>query len=64
MNDSTTSRRSMLGLVPGRPVPELYEGLVEVLRTRHNSRCRIHILSLGGLWQRLYALQGERPQTW
>ena len=37
MNNSGASRPSALGLFPNRPTPRLYDGVVEVLRTRHYS---------------------------
>ena len=38
MNNSSTDRRSPLGLFPAEPTPRLYDLVVEVLRTRHYSR--------------------------
>ena len=38
MNNSPADRRSPLGLFPGQLTPKLYDGAVEVLRTRHCSR--------------------------
>jgi len=38
MNNSSTDRRSPLGLFPGEPTPRLYDLVVEVLRPRHYSR--------------------------
>ena len=38
MNNSVADRRSPLGLFLGQPAPRLYDGVVEVLRTRHYSR--------------------------
>ena len=38
MNNSTTYRRSPLGLFPDQPAPRLYDRVVEVLRTKHYSR--------------------------
>ena len=38
MSKSMADRRSPLGLFPGQPLPRLYDRLVEVLRTRHDSR--------------------------
>lgn len=37
MNNSAVDRRP-LGLVPGEPIPRLYDRMVEVLRTRHYGR--------------------------
>ena len=38
MNNSGASRPSALGLFPDRPTLRLYDGVLEVLRTRHYSR--------------------------
>ena len=38
MSESTGNHRSPLGLFPGQRTPRLYDGVVEALRTRHDSR--------------------------
>jgi hypothetical protein len=38
MNNSAADPRSPLGLFPEQPAARLYDGVVEVLRTRHYSR--------------------------
>ncbi len=38
MHTSPAQRGSPLGLFPGQPEPRLYDGVVEMLRTRHYSR--------------------------
>ncbi len=38
MNNSAAPRRSPLGMLPGQPMPRLYDRVVEVLRARHYSR--------------------------
>jgi len=38
MSVATQQRRSPLGLFPDKPVPRLYDGIIEVLRVRHYSR--------------------------
>ena len=37
MNNSTRERSSPLGCYPGRPIPRLYDRVVEVLGVRHYS---------------------------
>lgn len=39
MNDCAPNCRPPLGLFPGQSAPKLYDRVVEVLRTRHYSRC-------------------------
>jgi hypothetical protein len=59
MSTATHPRRSPLGLFPGKPVPRLYDRIVQVLRIRHYSprteeaclhwiRIYTHVLSCGG----------------
>lgn len=38
MSTATRQRRTPLGLFPDRPIPRLYDRIVEVLRVRHYSR--------------------------